>query len=402
MVGGRNYDESPFNLATEGERQPGSSFKAFDLAAALEQGISPDSEWPSKEKTFFVHGPNGTEKFVVHNDEGAYTGENTLTGATAYSDNSIFAEVGLKVGTHHIADLAHRMGITTPLSTNPAMTIGGLTHRRHAAGHGARLRDDRPRRPARQRHAGRRRRPRGHPGSRLAAPARSPTAPTATSTGADQTACCPPASPRPRPRCSRPCSSTAPPKPPRSANSPPARPARPPTTATPGSSAGTTSTRSPCGSATPTGAMPMTTDYDGGPVLGGTFPALIWHDFMISALRDRKGTGRTRRRLQARRRRRQRQPVEHEHPRSGYAVEHGGGAEPDHGADDGRGRGQGRRRQVRHARWGRRRSRNRCGRRRWRRTRTRRLAGAGDTYARSPERTFLPLLTRAVHAGGGR
>ncbi len=43
MVGGRDYNESPFNLATEGERQPGSSFKAFDLAAALEDGISPDS-----------------------------------------------------------------------------------------------------------------------------------------------------------------------------------------------------------------------------------------------------------------------------------------------------------------------------------------------------------------------
>ena len=63
----------------------------------------------------------------VHNDEGAYTGSNTLTGATAFSDNSIYAEVGLKVGTHKIAKLAHRMGITTPLSVNPAMTIGGLT-----------------------------------------------------------------------------------------------------------------------------------------------------------------------------------------------------------------------------------------------------------------------------------
>jgi penicillin-binding protein 1A len=126
MVGGRDFNESPFNLATQGERQPGSSFKAFDLAAALERGISPYSEWPSKMKTFYVPGPHGVEKFVVHNDEGAYTGTNTLTGATAYSDNSIYAEVGLKVGTTHIARLAHRMGITTPISTNPAMTIGGL------------------------------------------------------------------------------------------------------------------------------------------------------------------------------------------------------------------------------------------------------------------------------------
>ena len=126
MVGGRNYDETPFNLATEGERQPGSSFKAFDLAAALEDGISPDSVWSSRQKTFFVGGPHGKEKFVVHNDEGAYTGSNTLTEATAFSDNSIYAEVGLKVGTTHIAHLAHLMGITTPISTNPAMTIGGL------------------------------------------------------------------------------------------------------------------------------------------------------------------------------------------------------------------------------------------------------------------------------------
>jgi penicillin-binding protein 1A len=127
MVGGRNYDESAFNLATEGERQPGSSFKAFDLAAALEHGYSPDSVWPSKEKVFIVPNSGGEEKFVVHNDEGNYTGEDTLTGATAYSDNSIYAEVGLKVGTTRIAKLAHEMGITTPLSTNPAMTIGGLT-----------------------------------------------------------------------------------------------------------------------------------------------------------------------------------------------------------------------------------------------------------------------------------
>jgi len=126
MVGGRNYNTTPFNLATEGERQPGSSFKAFDLAAALEDGISPDSTWSSRVKVFNVHGPNGDERFVVHNDEASYTGTDTLTGATAYSDNSIYAEVGLKVGTGRIAHLAHRMGITTPISTNPAMTIGGL------------------------------------------------------------------------------------------------------------------------------------------------------------------------------------------------------------------------------------------------------------------------------------
>src|SRR5437899_8266955 len=127
MVGGLDYNKTPFNLATNGERQPGSAFKVFDLAAALEDGISPNSVWSSRQKIFIVPNSSGGEKFVVHNDEGSYTGSNTLTGATAYSDNSIYAEVGLRVGTRRIARLAHRMGITTPLSTNPAMTIGGLT-----------------------------------------------------------------------------------------------------------------------------------------------------------------------------------------------------------------------------------------------------------------------------------
>jgi penicillin-binding protein 1A len=126
MVGGRDYNRTPFNLATGGERQPGSSFKAFDLAAALEDGISPDSVWSSRVKEFVVPGTGGKERFVVHNDEGAYSGSTSLIDATAYSDNSVYAEVGIKVGTKRIAKLARRMGITTPVSTNPAMTIGGL------------------------------------------------------------------------------------------------------------------------------------------------------------------------------------------------------------------------------------------------------------------------------------
>ncbi len=124
MVGGRNYDASPFNLATQGERQPGSAFKAFDLAAALERGISPYSVWPSHPLT--LRDPHGGV-FVVRNDESSYAGSNTLLAATTLSDNTVFAQVGVKTGTHRIAGLAHRMGITTPISTNYAMTIGGLS-----------------------------------------------------------------------------------------------------------------------------------------------------------------------------------------------------------------------------------------------------------------------------------
>ncbi|HEX4107576.1 MAG TPA: transglycosylase domain-containing protein [Solirubrobacteraceae bacterium] len=129
MVGGPNYEADPFNLATQGERQPGSAFKVFDLAVALEHGISPNSEWPSEPRTFVSYNSQHERvTFHVANDEATYVGQRTLANALAYSDNSVFAAVGLspQVGTGRIAKMAHRMGITTPISTNPAMTIGGL------------------------------------------------------------------------------------------------------------------------------------------------------------------------------------------------------------------------------------------------------------------------------------
>ncbi len=283
MVGGRNYDQSPFNLATEGERQPGSSFKAFDLAAALEDGISPDSVWASKEKTFIVPDTGGHEKFVVHNDEGNYTGENTLTGATAYSDNSIFAEVGLQVGTRRIADLAHEMGITTPISTNPAMTIGGLkvgvtpldmAHAYETIAHG---------------------------GERVSGTLAQADAPVGIQEVASPMRQLPDGSYR-------------------DVNRVLTKPVLPGEIAATETemletvlqygtakaaalgefAAGKTGTTSNYGDAWfvgwnhkytvavwvgyPNSLVPMTTDFNGGPVLGGTFPALIWHDFMISAL----------------------------------------------------------------------------------------------------------------------
>jgi penicillin-binding protein 1A len=125
MVGGSSFDEKPFNLATNGHRQPGSSWKPFTLLAALQQGVSPDAVFSSQPKVFPVPGSKH-EKFPVHNYEDQYYGLASLRAATAVSDNSVFAELGLKVGTRKIARLARRMGIRTPISTNPAMTLGGL------------------------------------------------------------------------------------------------------------------------------------------------------------------------------------------------------------------------------------------------------------------------------------
>jgi penicillin-binding protein 1A len=126
MVGGSNFERKPFNLATNGHRQPGSAFKPFTLATALTHGVSPYSVWSSHKKVFPVPHTHGHERFVVNNFDNEYSGSTTLANATAHSDNSVFAELGLKLGTRKIARMAEKMGIRTPVSTNPAMTLGGL------------------------------------------------------------------------------------------------------------------------------------------------------------------------------------------------------------------------------------------------------------------------------------
>jgi penicillin-binding protein 1A len=124
MVGGRDYNDQAFNLATQGQRQPGSSFKPFVLAQALKEGIGPGTVWPSHKRVFSV--PHSTEKFVVNNYEGSYTGSSSLASALVRSDNSVFAAVGIRAGTAKIAALAERMGIRTPVSHNYAISLGGL------------------------------------------------------------------------------------------------------------------------------------------------------------------------------------------------------------------------------------------------------------------------------------
>jgi penicillin-binding protein 1A len=125
MVGGTDFNARPFNLATNGHRQPGSAIKPFILVRALADGVDPNSTWASQQKVFPVPNSPG-EKFVVNNYEDSYLGAASLWSATAASDNSVYAELGLDTGTKRIARLARRMGIRTKLSTNPAMTLGGL------------------------------------------------------------------------------------------------------------------------------------------------------------------------------------------------------------------------------------------------------------------------------------
>jgi penicillin-binding protein 1A len=133
MVGGPDFENKPFNLATLGHRQPGSSIKPFILVTALEQGISPYTVYESAPQEF-AFGKKGNETFTVTNDEGAYVGSCDIVCATTNSDNSIYAQLALEGlkgkdvadRTHAIAGTIHKMGYRDEISTNPAMVLGGL------------------------------------------------------------------------------------------------------------------------------------------------------------------------------------------------------------------------------------------------------------------------------------
>ena len=94
MVGGSSYRESQFNLAVQGERQPGSAFKPFVLATALNEGISPATHFTSHPVVI----PLGDKLWQVNNYEGEYLGSIDLTSATVHSDNSVYAQLTSIVG----------------------------------------------------------------------------------------------------------------------------------------------------------------------------------------------------------------------------------------------------------------------------------------------------------------
>jgi penicillin-binding protein 1A len=133
MVGGPDFETKPFNLATQGHRQPGSSIKPFTLITALKEGISPYTTFESAPQ-FIHYGKHGNEVFEVNNDEDSYLGSCDIVCATTYSDNSIYAQLGLEAlkgktiqdRTHSIAATIHQMGYDDPISTNPSMVLGGL------------------------------------------------------------------------------------------------------------------------------------------------------------------------------------------------------------------------------------------------------------------------------------
>lgn len=114
MVGGVDYDESVFNRAVQARRQPGSSFKPFVYAAALEKGLLPTD--------VRVDGPVKIGDWEPKNYGGRYHGAVTLESALIQSLNTVAVKLGEEVGAPAIYNLASRFGITT-LPPNPNLSV---------------------------------------------------------------------------------------------------------------------------------------------------------------------------------------------------------------------------------------------------------------------------------------
>jgi penicillin-binding protein 1A len=124
MASGSDYEQSQFNLAAQGHRQPGSTFKAFVLTTALKQGIDPYTTYYTS-KHLDLNLPKWGHWEVSTADEG-YLGRVNLQQATVASDNTVFAQLDLDVGPQQVAATAKSMGIESELDGIPAEGIGGL------------------------------------------------------------------------------------------------------------------------------------------------------------------------------------------------------------------------------------------------------------------------------------
>ena len=116
MVGGKSYKDSPFNRATQARRQPGSAFKLFVYLAALRAGWTPDSKIDDR--------PITIDGWTPANNDGVYRGEITLREAFARSSNAATVRLSENVGRANVMRAARELGITTPLPNSPSLALG--------------------------------------------------------------------------------------------------------------------------------------------------------------------------------------------------------------------------------------------------------------------------------------
>lgn len=116
LVGGRDYQESPFNRAVTAKRQPGSAFKPFVYLTAIERGLTPDSVREDR--------PIALKNWKPENYKREYYGPVTLAQALALSLNTVSVRLTLEFGPTAVARTAHRLGIVSKLEPNASLALG--------------------------------------------------------------------------------------------------------------------------------------------------------------------------------------------------------------------------------------------------------------------------------------
>ena len=126
MVGGSDFEQVKFNLATQGKRQSGSTFKPFVLAEAIRQGISPESKYVSKPLSIPMPADAMEPYYEVVNYEDEYRGPITLEKATKDSDNAVYVQLAQDLGMENVVEMAKKAGIESEVDPLLPTAIGGL------------------------------------------------------------------------------------------------------------------------------------------------------------------------------------------------------------------------------------------------------------------------------------
>jgi penicillin-binding protein 1A len=119
-----------FNLVAQARRQAGSTFKAFVLTAAVEQGINPATTTYVSAPFHYQPDPY-SPAWNVQTYDHTYLGATTIENATLHSDNTVFAQLTLDVGPQKVAEMAHRLGVRSPLTIAggayvPSLGLGAI------------------------------------------------------------------------------------------------------------------------------------------------------------------------------------------------------------------------------------------------------------------------------------